>query len=109
MYLLDTNIFLELFLDQEKSNYIKKFFNTIDTTEISLTDFSLHSIGIILSRLRKRDVFNQFINDIILVGNIQILSIMPEEIEELSKISKRYNFDFDKTDKKRKSPEEIMR
>lgn len=48
MYLIDTNIFLEVLLEQEKADNVRGFFSLIRTSEIFLTDLSLHSMGIIL-------------------------------------------------------------
>jgi predicted nucleic acid-binding protein len=47
MYLADTNIFLEILLKQDKSVICKAFlYKNIDSIHIS--DFTLHSIGVIL-------------------------------------------------------------
>ncbi len=47
MYLIDTNIFLEVLLGQEKTQECKDFLvNNLGHLEIS--DFTLHSIGVYL-------------------------------------------------------------
>jgi len=48
MYLLDTNIFLEILLQREKSKAAKHLFITNPSTDLFITDFSLHSIGVFL-------------------------------------------------------------
>jgi uncharacterized protein len=48
MYLVDTNIFLELFLDQEKASEAEKFLERFPLEELYLTEFSFYSIGIAL-------------------------------------------------------------
>ena len=53
MYLIDTNIFLEGLLYQEKADSVAHFFQEIDLETMYVTDLSLHSIGIILFRLGK--------------------------------------------------------
>ena len=45
MYLLDTNIFLEILLQREKSKAAKHLFIANPSTDLFITDFSLHSIG----------------------------------------------------------------
>ena len=130
MYLLDTNIFLELLLDQEKANSVKTFFSRVKTSNIFISDFSLHSIGVILFKLKKNNVFIQLVDDMVLNGNVKILSINLKNTLKLSEISKKYSLDFDdayqylisdeydldiisfdpdfdKTDRKRKLPEKI--
>ena len=49
-YLVDTNIWLERLLDQDKSEIVSKFLSTIPLDQIFISDFSLHSIGVIFSR-----------------------------------------------------------
>lgn len=63
MFLADTNIFLEILLGQEKKENCKRFLSD-NIGNLAITDFSLHSIGIILFKYGKLDVFNKFIEDI---------------------------------------------
>lgn len=92
MYLLDTNIFLEILLSQEKSDVCKEFL-TDHIGETTLTDFSLHSIGVILFRYGKEAIFNSFAADIL--PKIDILSLSRESYENLSAFKFDYNLDFD--------------
>ncbi len=48
MYLLDTNIFLEIMLQREKSEATKHLFIANASTDLFMTDFSLHSLGVFL-------------------------------------------------------------
>ena len=52
MFLLDTNIFLEGLLKQEKTSEVQSFFGSHDFQEMFITDLALHSIGIVLYRLK---------------------------------------------------------
>ena len=52
MYLLDTNIFIELLLEQEKAEDVRKFLINHDPCELYITEFSFYSIGIILLKLK---------------------------------------------------------
>lgn len=91
MYLFDTNIFLEILLAQEKSADCKRILaDNIDS--IFISDFSLHSIGVILFRNRQEKVFNSFITDVL--PKIEIISLSIESYKNLSKLNK-YNLDFD--------------
>lgn len=47
MYLIDTSVFLEVLLTQDKKEKCKKFLSD-NLEELNISDFSLHSIGIIL-------------------------------------------------------------
>ncbi len=42
-YLVDTNVWLERLLDQEKSEIASKFLDLIPTDELFVSDFSIHS------------------------------------------------------------------
>lgn len=66
MYLVDTNIFLEALLKQERWKEVESFLKTADFEKLFITDLSLHSIGIILFRLDKFNRFVSFINDMMI-------------------------------------------
>ena len=92
MFLIDTNIFLEILLNQDKKDKCKNFLGN-NIGNLNITDFSLHSIGIILFRYDKEDIFQEFIQDII--PYIKLLSLPINLYNELSKYRKNLKFDFD--------------
>jgi len=94
MYLVDANVFLEGLLEQEKTQTVRSFFQSTDLEKMFITDLTLHSIGIILFRLKKFELFVAFVNDMIIDG-ISILSLGPEDVIELHKIAQMFNLDFD--------------
>ena len=94
MYLADTNIFLEALLEQDKKDDVQSFLQTIDLSTLYITDLSLHSIGIILYRLKNFALFNLFVEDIIVDG-IGILSLPSEDLKTLDIIADKFNLDFD--------------
>ena len=53
MYLIDTNVWIELLLGQQRAKEVKRFFQEIEASQLAITEFSLYSIGIILDRLGK--------------------------------------------------------
>jgi len=91
-YLADTNIFLEILLDQEKRSSCEAFLQS-NIGKISLSDFSLHSVGVILFRVGKEDIFTDFANDVLPL--INILSLPEELIIQTIQARKAFNFDFD--------------
>lgn len=92
MYLVDTNIFLEILLDQENSRECKLFLdNNIGSLHIS--DFSLHSIGVILFRNKKETIFSKFLSDTL--SNINLLSLPKDKYKDLPNIKKKTEMDFD--------------
>ena len=94
MYLIDTNIFLEGLLEQEKAESVRYFFQAIDIEKTFMTDLALHSIGIILFRLKKYELFTSFVEDMIING-MEILSSSPEDLMKLDRTAQQYNLDFD--------------
>ena len=94
MDLVDTNIFLEALLGQEKKNDVESFLQNIDLSTIYITDLSLHSIGIILYRLKNFTLFSSFLEDIIVDG-VGILSLSLEDLKTLDLIVDKFNLDFD--------------
>ena len=92
MYLLDTNIFLEILLKQERSEYCKKFLHA-NYDKIFISDFSLHSIAVILFRHKKQKIFEDFLNDVL--TKIRILNLPATEYLSMMKSSKENDLDFD--------------
>ena len=91
-FLFDTNVFLEILLDQDKKEICKKLL--IDNLgNFYLSDFSLHSIGVILLKKRKLKTFDQFLKD--LLPNATILSLPKRKYSEITSIASKYKMDFD--------------
>ena len=94
-YLVDTNVWLERLLDQEKSEIASRFFALIPTDELFVSDFSIHSIGVILSRLKKLDVFEKFIDDLFVNGQLEQLYLDTVDLLDVITNIQKYKIDFD--------------
>lgn len=94
-YLVDTNVWLERLLDQEKSDIASKFLNSTPIDSLFVSDFSIHSIGVILSRLKKYDVLEKFLNDLFVNGQIDLLSLYSVDLLDVIENIKKYKLDFD--------------
>lgn len=94
MYLIDTNIFLEMLLKQDKAEKAVTFFEKVNKSKIFISDFTIYSIGITLNRLKKADLFLRWIDDIIR-ANIGIIRLNLHHMQDLSSITSKFNFDFD--------------
>lgn len=92
MFLVDTNVFLEILLMQDKKESCKKFLDN-NIGNLNLTDFSLHSIGVILFRYDKEDIFQKFVEDV--MPNVELLSLPMKLYSEIVDVRKSLNFDFD--------------
>jgi predicted nucleic acid-binding protein len=95
MYLVDTNIWLERLLDQERAAEVGEFLASMSTEELLMSDFSLHSIGVILDRLGQRAVLSQFVDDLFVRGGVTQVSVNPEDMIYLVEVMDRFNLDFD--------------
>lgn len=95
MYLLDTNIFLEILLQRENSEAAKQIFISNPPTDLFITDFSLHSIGVFLFQRNKHDIYERFVKDIVVRTKIGVIGLDPEDVPVLARVSKRFNLDFD--------------
>ena len=95
MFLLDTNIWLERMLGQEQSATVGKLLDTLDVDEICLTDFTVHSIGVICSRLNQKDVFRSFVQDVLIGGAILTVSLPPEAMLQVDEAMSTFGLDFD--------------
>lgn len=95
MFLLDTNIWLERLLGQEQSKIVGELLDNLEPSEIVMTDFSLHSIGVICNRLKQRDVFIKFVEDVLIDSSVRIVNIPPSQMKRLVEIMNRFNLDFD--------------
>ncbi len=92
MFLVDTNVFLEIILGQDKKEDCKKFLRE-NISDLHLTDFSLHSIGVILFKYKKEEIFQKFLEDVI--PNVSILSLPIKFYSNLINTKKKVNLDFD--------------
>ncbi|MBC8384341.1 MAG: type II toxin-antitoxin system VapC family toxin [Candidatus Cloacimonetes bacterium] len=93
MYLVDTNIFLHILLKKDKHLPAISFLKS--DYELFITEFSIYSICILLSKLKKYDLMNTFVEDILSSENISIISNEPEDIEHIVNIEKQFDLDFD--------------
>ncbi len=94
-YLVDTNVWLERLLDQEKSATASEFLKSTPTDSLFVSDFSIHSIGVILSRLKKYEILKKFINDLFLNGQIELLTLDPIDLLDVIENIKKHKLDFD--------------
>lgn len=93
--LVDTNIFLEILLEQKRSEEAKDLLRKVDQHDFFISDFALHSVGLLLLRQRKPEVFRQFLSDLISSAGIIQLGLSPSEMEEVIQAAASFRLDFD--------------
>ncbi|MCS7014169.1 MAG: PIN domain-containing protein [Chloroherpetonaceae bacterium] len=94
MKLLDTNIFLEILLEQEKAQAAVEYITSQDLGTLFLSNYSLDSIGLKLFWSNKLSELAQFGQDLNRAG-IRILALMPEDFGALTHNIFRWGLDFD--------------
>ncbi|MCK5719482.1 MAG: PIN domain-containing protein [Thiomargarita sp.] len=90
--LIDTNVFLEILLEQEQCTLCKQFIAD-NFTNICISDFTLHSIGVVTFRKKKPELFNRFTQD--MLSHIDILTLPKSNYEQMNTIAQSLNLDFD--------------
>ena len=80
MCLVDTNIWIERLLDQARSQEVGDFLQRISGERLYLTDFTLHSIGIILIKLGEPATFASFVQDVLINGAVRVVGLQPEDM-----------------------------
>ncbi len=95
MYLVDTNVWLERLLDQIRSEEAGLFLDHLPSERLFVTDFALHSIGVVLSRLNHTDVLLRFVQDAFADGAVGLIHLDPGDTERLVYAIERFDLDFD--------------
>jgi uncharacterized protein len=127
MYLIDTCIFLEIFLNGPKSTVAKKLLSSVPFKEIYVTDISVHTIGVILYKHNLHDIYIHFLNDLFVKNEVWRIQLGVDISDKVVQVAKKYNLEyidayqyaaaemydltlvsfnekFDKTDRGRKEP-----
>jgi len=92
MYLIDTNIFLEILLTRLRTDDCKKFLED-NAGNLNLSVFSFHSIGVILFKEEKEDVFLNFLDDVL--PEIDVLDLPSNRYKEIVDARQNFELDFD--------------
>lgn len=95
MFLVDTNVWLELLLDQEKAGEVRQFLQAKEARLLTITDFSLYSIGVILTRLKKDTLFEDFLSDTIEDSGVGRIRLDSADLKELLVVRQQFQLDFD--------------
>jgi hypothetical protein len=84
-----------LLLDQEKASEVRTFLHRIEASLLAITEFSLYSIGVILTRLQKDDLLIDFLNDTIKESGVSVVRLDVEGLIQIISIKKQFDLDFD--------------
>lgn len=95
MYLVDTNVWLELLLEQQRAADVRQFLESVDAGQLSMTEFALNSIGLITTRLRKQDVFEAFVSDILEDSAVRRICLSAIDLKGVLTFMNKFHLDFD--------------
>ena len=94
-YLIDSNVWLELLLRQKHADEVRQFLEKVQLDEIYRTEFTLYSIGIITSRLKKEEVFAAFLSDLLEETGIKRIALSLADLQDLLSTMREQDLDFD--------------
>jgi hypothetical protein len=92
--LVDTNLFIEVLLNQSKAGEARAVLDNAKRHGLYISDFALHSIGVLLFRHRQHEAFHQFLEDIARIG-IRVVSLTALEMHSLGDVAAKCKLDFD--------------
>ncbi|HET6455797.1 MAG TPA: PIN domain-containing protein [Armatimonadota bacterium] len=95
MYLVDTNVWIERLLDQERSEEAGQFLNGVTSDHLFITDFAFHSVAVILSRLKEMDLLLKFVQDTFIDGDVTVCRLAAKETERIILAAKQFSLDFE--------------
>lgn len=93
--LIDTNVFLEIILEQENAKQTKDLLQRTREHELFITDYSLHSIGLLLFRRKQHGAFKSFLGDLTIRAGITVISVSMSQMEAVIDVSQKFGLDFD--------------
>ncbi len=91
-YLVDTNVFLEILLNQGGRKKCEAFLQG-EKGAAWISDFTLHSIGVLLFRQQRTALFDQFTADTL--PQLSVLTLSDAGYAELGRVSNQHGLDFD--------------
>src|SRR2546428_4371024 len=92
--LVDTNIFLEVLLEQAHANDAKELLCKTDEHDFLISDFSLHSIGVLLLKRSKADAFRKFVSDTIIRAGTAVAGAAASDMAVFAAHAANFGLDF---------------
>jgi predicted nucleic acid-binding protein len=74
---------------------VSRFLDLVPPHQLFVTDFAIHSIGVILSRLKKHEILKLFIEDLFINGRIEQLTLESSDLIDVLDNIIKYGLDFD--------------
>jgi predicted nucleic acid-binding protein len=74
---------------------VRQFLESVDAGQLSMTELALNSIGLITTRLRKQDVFEVFISDILEDSAVRRICLSAIDLKGVLTFMNKFHLDFD--------------
>ena len=74
---------------------MRSLFATLEPESYVISDFSLHSIGVILTRMDRHDLLLEFIDDLIVETGMRVMGVPSPDLAEVVALILRHHLDFD--------------
>lgn len=94
-YLVDTSVWLELLLEQDRAEEVRGFLELVAASDLVCTEFTASSIGLVLTRLQRWEVLRQFITDVFINAGVQRVALEPQDFLVLIDTMRDLGLDFD--------------
>jgi predicted nucleic acid-binding protein len=93
--LIDTNVFLELLLAQNQADQARRVLENTASHSLHISDYSLHSIALLLLRRQQADTFRLFLSDVFSRAGVLMLALAPGDLATVVDFAQRFRLDFD--------------
>lgn len=94
-FLLDSNVWLEVILQQQRADEAATLLKLASPNELAITEFSLSSIGIILTmREQRHEDYVTFLSDLQTSG-VRVADLDLEQRKQIPQVAQQYGLDFD--------------
>ncbi len=118
-------------LEQERAAQVRDFLRSVPLAELAVTDFAVHTVGVVLARYKRDALFVRFISDLLVDTGVRYVSLDYADLMAVTKTRGRlpldfddayqyvaaekhdltlvsFDADFDRTDRGRKTPAHIL-
>ncbi|MEX0886396.1 MAG: PIN domain-containing protein [Phycisphaeraceae bacterium] len=94
-YLVDTNIWLQVLRSRSRADEVRRFLESVPPPELAVTDYAVHSVGLILARFGQLDRYGDFLHDSMIGQQVAMLALSPPQLAQLAATCRSQRLDFD--------------
>lgn len=93
--LIDTSIWLEYLLDQERAEEVSRLLTTVPPSRLSVTEHAIGSIGVILKNVDQIPDYFQFVRETLHDAPVERVGLTPSELLDMEKAMVSFTLDLD--------------